>query len=181
MNTLKTIGYSSHPVSGYQHLHFSLRVGDPSKSLSQNPLTVLPYTDHLPFSPVIKGQNIDATQRLAFLEIHTPDEEVDLAGLSVKTVAGKESGIGQSTIETSAPPTQKKLTAPLSISKTGSSPWSGPNPMAGVIVHPRHHLFVLRTTTAAGHFVFWLRIRSRIGRTILTVGISRNLKPCAAK
>ncbi|MDJ0838368.1 MAG: M23 family metallopeptidase [Acidobacteriota bacterium] len=76
------IGESGESASGYDHLHFEMRVGGIYQSHCRNPLEFLPYTDTTPAAPTLIGANTSATGDLFFFEYSTPDTQFDLNGLS---------------------------------------------------------------------------------------------------
>ena len=77
------IGESGESASGYEHLHFEMRVGGTYQAHCRNPWEYLPYTDVNPSSPTLIGANTTATGDLFYFEFSTPDDQFDLNATEV--------------------------------------------------------------------------------------------------
>lgn len=72
------LGLSGASASGYQHLHFEMRLFGNRESHCVNPMSFLSYSDVAPRVPVLNGANRDAgNERLFFFQIEADDEELD--------------------------------------------------------------------------------------------------------
>jgi len=72
------IGESGASDSGYNHLHFEMRVGGIYQSLCRNPWEYLPYGDAAPTAPTLIGANTTSAGDLFYFEFSTPDDQSDL-------------------------------------------------------------------------------------------------------
>jgi len=85
------IALSGESSSGYDHLHFEMRVGGTWQAHCENPLGYLPYTDTTPIAPSLEGANDSGDGVVLYFEGTTPDEEFDPNGFGFHW--GGDSGV----------------------------------------------------------------------------------------
>jgi murein DD-endopeptidase MepM/ murein hydrolase activator NlpD len=76
-------GESMASGTGFEHLHFEVRVGGTSQQEAKHPLGYLSYTDTVPAAPVFAGANLDPAGAVILLDTDTSRSEIDLLGFGV--------------------------------------------------------------------------------------------------